>query len=148
MSAINFVGITFKETVMLKYQLKLRKQKKASIKKYFLFFAIFFFGLCFNTHAQWLNSGGGLRLPSFEQKYDWQSGNSYSIHRDLNGNTRIRGFNSYTGSNWTTNIDRQGNFSGIDKRSNPWSYNSRSGLYQNFGTGKICWGKGVFRTCN
>jgi len=41
MSAINFVGITFKETVMLKYQLKLRKQEKASIKKFFYFLQFF-----------------------------------------------------------------------------------------------------------
>ena len=135
---------------MLKEQKCCPNLGKGSIKKSFLLFVFFLFGFSFNACAQFLNSGGSLSvgLPSFEQKYDWQSGNSYSIQRDSIGNTRINGFNASTGSQWSTNIDREGNFRGVDKRLNSWSYNSSSGLYQNFGTGKICWGKGVFRSCN
>mgnify|MGYP001323791513 FL=1 len=97
---------------MLKEQNYCQNLGKGSIKKSFLLFVFFLFGFSLNACAQLLNNGGslGVGLPSFEQKYDWQSGNSYSIQRDRIGKTRINGFNTSTGSQWSTNIDREGNF--------------------------------------
>jgi uncharacterized protein YxeA len=80
-------------------------------------------------------------------KYDPNSGNSYYVHTDNSGNTQVRGNNIYTGSTWNTTVDSNGNERGTDSRGNMWNYNRGSGVYQNYGTGKICTGSGAFRTC-
>ena len=85
--------------------------------------------------------------PSYENKYDWRTGNSYNIRRDSLGNTHIRGFNTRTGSMWNQSIDSQGNQRGMDSKGNMWNYNRRSGTYWNT-DGTFCTGKGAYRICN
>lgn len=80
-------------------------------------------------------------------EYDWKSGNSYLTQPRQNGGATVRGYNVENGSTWTTTIDPNGNQSGYDADGNYWRYNSRSGAYFNFGTGKSCFGNGAARTC-
>jgi hypothetical protein len=79
--------------------------------------------------------------------YDWQSGNSYNYSTDSFGNTNIRGHNYKTGSNWNTTVKPDGSMNGRDGEGNYWRYNSGSGYYYNYGTGKTCVGKGASRYC-
>ena len=79
--------------------------------------------------------------------YDWRSGNSYSYNTDLLGNTHVRGLNTQNGTNWTTTIRPNGSMNGLDGGGNSWSYNSGTGFYMNYGTGRSCIGKGAYRTC-
>ena len=78
--------------------------------------------------------------------YDARSGNRYRTVSG-SGSTTVYGSNSRTGSRWTTTIQSNGNMSGRDKSNNYWTYNSQSGYYHNFGTGKTCFGKGALRQC-
>ena len=90
-------------------------------------------------------------LPAYAQSgsdYDWRSGNSYYWNTDSQGNTNVRGFNTRTGSHWNTTIEPDGDMRGYDSNYNPWTYDSGSGFYQNFGTGETCIGKGYARVCN
>lgn len=91
-------------------------------------------------------AAGGAQAQQFRSHYDWQSGNSYSIYSDPSG-TRYNGMNLNNGSMWSGQIDRQGNQRGFDAQGNPWSYNSSTGTYMNYGTGKTCMGQGSLRTC-
>lgn len=89
--------------------------------------------------------------PAYAQSgsdYDWRSGNSYYWNTDSQGNTNVRGFNARTGSRWNTTIEPDGDMRGYDSNYNPWTYDSGSGFYQNFGTGETCIGKGYARVCN
>jgi hypothetical protein len=79
--------------------------------------------------------------------YDWQSGNSYNWDTDDFGNTHVYGMNPNTGSTWNTTIDPQGNMQGFDAQMNPWSYDSGTGTYFNFGTGRMCIGQRPIRSC-
>lgn len=69
--------------------------------------------------------------------YDWQSGNSTYTTPTYNGGARVQGFNSRTGNNWNTNIDRRGNMQGFDSRGNSWNYNRSTKTYMN-SNGKVC----------
>ena len=59
------------------------------------------------------------------------SGNQYRS----SGST-VYGNNFKTGSNWNTRHSKGGAQHGIDKRGNAWNYNSKSGIYNNYGTGQ------------
>lgn len=109
---------------------------------------IFSFGLLMiavlsNAQADWLTTDDS-NLPSYT--YDYRSGNSYTTS-SLGDSTYVSGFNYNTGSTWSTTIDSAGNMNGMDSNYNPWSYNSTSGVYMNYGTGKMCTGSGYTRTC-
>lgn len=77
--------------------------------------------------------------------YDPATGNHYNVTNSF-GNTHIQGRNTYTGSNWNTNIDSHGNMRGIDASGHSWNYNSMSGYYTN-SNGTVCTGKGSSRVC-
>ncbi len=79
------------------------------------------------------------RPPS--STYDNRSGNSYNT---WGGTTR--GYNQGTGSAWSSQ-GYSGGQRGTDSQGNPWSYNSRTGVYQNYGTGRTCVGSGAGRVC-
>jgi hypothetical protein len=79
--------------------------------------------------------------------FDATSGNQYNWRRNYDGSTDVRGLNFRTGSMWNTTIQPDGSMRGFDKNFNPWSYDSSSGTYLNYGSGKMCVGKGAARTC-
>lgn len=80
-------------------------------------------------------------------EHDWQTSNSYSWSRDFSGNTQLRGWNNRTGSQWSTTIQPDGDMRGLDSGGNYWAHDAETGFYQNFGTGRTCFGKGALRTC-
>lgn len=80
--------------------------------------------------------------------YDWRSGNFYNSQKNLDGSTDVRGSNLRNGSTWTTTIEPNGDMSGRDSNFNSWKYDNSTGSYYNFGTGKMCVGKGAGRICN
>lgn len=73
--------------------------------------------------------------------YDYKTGNSYTKV----GNTTF-GSNSQTGSSWSTTTNGSQSY-GTDSKGNSWNYNSTTGSYNN-SSGKTCYGKGAYRTCN
>jgi hypothetical protein len=98
--------------------------------------------------GSWLTPyNSGVTKPSSGSTFDWRSGNTYRWNRDSLGNTRINGSNLRTGSNWRTTIKPNGSMSGWDSKMNHWTHSRRSGVYQNFGTGRTCMGRGVARSC-
>ena len=89
-------------------------------------------------------------LPAYAQSgtgHDWYSGNSYYWNTDSEGKTTVHGFDTKTGAYWNATIEPDGDMRGYDSNYNPWSYDSRTGYYYNFGTGENCIGKGYVRTC-
>ena len=80
--------------------------------------------------------------------YDWQSGNTYNWRKRSNGETDVDGFNLNTGSMWNTTIKPNGSMRGTDSKMNPWTYDSKSKTYMNYGTGKMCFGEGYARVCS
>jgi hypothetical protein len=80
--------------------------------------------------------------------YDWQSGNSYTITRQPSGTVSINGNNFSTGSTWNIQQQRNGSYSGRDAGNNFFHGNNSTGFYQNFGTGRTCFGTGPGRVCN
>lgn len=78
--------------------------------------------------------------------YDWRTGNQYNTTTYSNY-TEVKGYNYNTGTRWKTKIYNDGDMRGTDGNGNRWKYNSTSGYYYNYGTGKTCTGKGAFRTC-
>ena len=79
--------------------------------------------------------------------FDAWSGNSYRWNRDREGRTHVNGSNLYSGSQWRTTIKPDGSMRGMDSRMNPWSYDSRTRTYMNYGTGRMCTGRGYTRVC-
>ena len=73
--------------------------------------------------------------------YDWRSGNSYSTQHNLDGSHTVRGWNAGTGAQWTTTIEPDGDMHGYDAQGNYWTYDRGSGLYMNYGTGEIRFGR-------
>jgi len=86
--------------------------------------------------------------PSSGSTYDWQSGNSYTWRKSLSGDTNVNGWNVNTGSMWNTTIKPNGSMNGYDSQMNPWTYDSRTKTYINYGTGKMCVGEGATRVCS
>lgn len=86
--------------------------------------------------------------PRFGSTYDWRSGNMYNWNRNSSGQTQLRGYNFRNGSQWNTTIQPNGNMRGMDGGGNMWRYDNSTGFYQNFGTGRTCYGKGYARFCN
>lgn len=80
---------------------------------------------------------------AFAQGFGYNNGNQYNSF-----GSSVNGFNSRTGSTWNTNYGSGGNMNGTDKRGNSWDYNRNTGEYNNYGTGKRCFGKGLNRVCN
>lgn len=76
------------------------------------------------------------------------AGNCYAILPQAGGGAHVQGFNTQTGSMWSTDIDRRGNQRGMDANGNMWSYDRGSGHYFNYGTGQMCTGTGAARICN
>lgn len=70
-------------------------------------------------------------------------GNSYNTY----GNTSY-GTNLNTGRNWQTTYAGGGSMHGTDSRGNSWNYDKSTSVYQNYGTGKTCFGTGENRVCN
>ncbi len=81
------------------------------------------------------------------REYDYRTGNSYNVRPNAYGGATVDGFNSRTGSNWNTRIQRDGRMSGRDSNGNFWNYNPNTGFYSN-SNGKTCYGKGATRVCN
>lgn len=79
------------------------------------------------------------------------SGNSYNVNR-IGNNTYVQGNNAQTGSNWSQETHRSGNYSnttGRDSDGNSWNsttYRSPSGT--SFTTGTDSNGNSFSRTCN
>lgn len=69
-------------------------------------------------------------------KYDYKSGNHYRWNIDSDGDTEVRGRNFYTGSNWKTTIESNGDMRGTDSNGNRWKYNADTDVYYNYGTGE------------
>lgn len=84
--------------------------------------------------------------PQTTRSYDWQSGNSYTTHRQYDGSARINGMNTNTGSTWSTTVKPNGDMNGVDANGNYWNYNARSKSYYN-SDGTTCYGEGENRTC-
>lgn len=76
------------------------------------------------------------------------NGNTYRSQKNYDGSITTRGYNYNTGNNWRTTTKPNGDQRGIDSNGNSWSYNKGSGTYMNYGTGKICTGKGAYRVCS
>ncbi len=88
--------------------------------------------------------------PQSHTEYDWRTGNRYEIeHHDdaFEQDTHVKGYNLHTGSSWETTIDDDGDMRGRDADGNSWRYDESSSLYQNYGTGKTCVGRGAARSC-
>lgn len=79
-------------------------------------------------------------------KYDYQSGNSYNIHKDSSGTT-TQGYNLKTGSTWQQRNNSNGTYSGTDSKGGYYTGDNKTGYYHNSRTGKTCYGKGAARTC-
>ena len=82
-----------------------------------------------------------------EYRYDYNTGNSYTVTDSIDGSKEIRGFNYNNGSSWRATMDSDGNARGTDSNGNAFKYNSDSGSYFNYGTGQTCYGKGSLRNC-
>ena len=78
--------------------------------------------------------------------YDWKTGNQYSTNK-IGKTTHQRGYNTRTGSTWNSTT-RGSKTTGNDSKGNYYNYDAKSGNYYNYGTGKSCYGKGTYRTCN
>jgi hypothetical protein len=87
-------------------------------------------------------------LAQTRSVYDWRTGNAYTITQQPSGAVNIYGNNFSTGSNWNIQQQPNGHYSGRDGDGNFFHGNNRSGFYQNFGTGRTCFGNGAARTCN
>lgn len=114
--------------------------KRLTMRKVFATLAIVLFFTA-NSHA-WQSYDG--RSGS---TYDAQTGNNYTWQKDYSGNTRVAGNNYQTGTMWNTNIQPNGNMSGMDSQQNYWNYNAQTKSYWNT-NGKQCWGYGQNRQCN
>ena len=79
-------------------------------------------------------------------KYDYKSGNSYTICSNGSG-TSINGYNYKNGTTWSQQQNQNGTYSGRDGSGNYYSGDNRTGHYYNYGTGKTCYGTGALRTC-
>jgi hypothetical protein len=82
------------------------------------------------------------RPPRYERrtsgsKYDWKTGSSYRWQTDPAGNTRVHGFNAEKGSSWHATIKPDGSMRGTNSNGQPWSYDSSTGTYMNYDSGKI-----------
>ena len=89
-------------------------------------------------------------FPAYAQSgagHDWFSGDSYYWNTDSKGNTNFHGFDTRTGKYWNATIEPDGDMRGYNTDYSPWSYDSATGYYYNFGTGERCIGKGYVRTC-
>lgn len=76
------------------------------------------------------------------------NGNCYTVTPSYDGGARISGFSASNGTMWNSTVDSNGNQRGFDSSGNSWNYDANSGNYINYGTGKMCFGKGASRFCN
>ena len=104
--------------------------KKLSIISLFLFSILFS-----------LNS-----FASCVYKYDWQTGNNYRVCTNSNSTT-LYGNNYNTGSSWNQTSYSNGSYNGRDSNGNYYNGNNNTGYYFNSGTGKTCYGQGIYRRC-
>jgi hypothetical protein len=44
-------------------------------------------------------------------------------------------------------VQPNGSMQGFDKNFHPWNYDANTKMYINYGTGKMCVGEGLARTC-
>ena len=108
---------------------------KHNMKKFLSLFVILFLFLS-TTNA----------IAACKSTYDWQSGNTYRVCTN-SYSTQIYGNNYNTGSSWSQTQRSNGSYSGRDKNNNYYTGNNKTGFYQNYGTGKTCFGTGYLRTC-
>lgn len=83
-----------------------------------------------------------------ESRYDYRTGNYYTVTPTYGGGARVQGMNIKNGTTWSNTVDQRGNQRGYDANGNYYNYNADTGTYMNFGTGKTCTGKGAYRVCN
>jgi hypothetical protein len=63
--------------------------------------------------------------------YDWRSESSYSLRRGAQTRSMW----------WQQNRPDEGPLSGVDRRGNPWTFDTKTRTYQNLGTGEVCQGR-------
>ena len=95
-----------------------------------------------------LAAGTSTATAQTRNVYDWRSGNSYSVTQQPNGAVNVYGNNFSTGSTWNIQQQPNGMYSGQDARGNYFQGNNATGFYQNFGTGRTCFGTGASRVCH
>lgn len=84
----------------------------------------------------------------YKNSYDYNSGNNYSTYNDGNGNSRTQGYNSRTGSQWSSQTNQSGIQSGYDSQNRYWTYNPQAKTYTR-SDGKYCSGVGTsYEYCN
>src|SRR5262245_30175672 len=86
--------------------------------------------------------GVGPTVAQAWSTYDWRTGNSYFGSQGIDGSTTVWAFNSHTGSQWNTTIQRNGDMNGMDSRGGFWQYDGNTGNYWNT-RGRMCFGKGI-----
>src|SRR3954471_11142595 len=90
---------------------------------------------------------GDAATAQTDYRYDWRSGNSYTIERDEDsGEATVDGRNRQNGTAWRNTVDEDGNQRGVDSAGNRWRYNRATGTYRN-SDGTECSGRGTFRSC-
>ena len=104
------------------------------MKTFLMLFSLFLLPVIAN--AQFLGS-----------RNDPFSGNSYNWNRIVEP-TNTSGYNSNAGSSWNPSFDQSGPIRrGTDSHGNYWNYNSVTGPYYNFGSGRSCYGTGALKNC-
>jgi len=79
--------------------------------------------------------------------FDPNTGSYYNWAPNIQNGTTVHGSNPGAGSLWTTHIKADGDMHGTDSDMNPWTYNSDTSYYFNYGTGTMCYGAGDLRQC-
>src|SRR5262249_55200731 len=74
-------------------------------------------------------------------------GGSYTVRPAIGGGAYVLGYDVFSGSHWTTDIDVKGNPYGFDPYGNYWTYERGSNTYTNYGTGRVCRGLGFVQKC-
>jgi hypothetical protein len=94
------------------------------------------------------DSGGEItrRCAETGQAFDAKSGNSYFCTKTYDSEL-VTGFNSRTGSRWSTYYSPNGDMRGTDAEGSSWHYTAASSEYYNYGSGQRCIGVGAMRTC-
>ena len=87
------------------------------------------------------------QYPSYGNHYEPETGNSYTVQRYGN-EVQVQGYNYNNGSMWNQTQRAYGSYSGRDAQGNYYSGDHSTGFYQNYGTGRTCFGQGATRVCN
>ena len=77
---------------------------------------------------------------------DFKTGNTYQVC-NYGSTTTTYGSNLRTGSTWSQTNNSDGSYYGRDSNNNYYTGNNNTGSYNNFGTGRSCYGLGSLRRC-